>query len=251
MTDGSGEKVPLSRQQQQFTGDSPFAAYRKLVTGDSSLWFFAYYELVTSVLGPIPGLVGLGLRTLLYPTLFQSGGVRPAIGRSTSWRNPSRISLGKKVLVDDYVVVDSRSDGEITLGDYASVGKYSILAAKGGSISLGAGVNVGTHCRIATQSCIAIGESTLIAAYCYIGPGNHMRNPEDGTFISGEMEQKGGVSIGKNVWIGTRSTILDGVTIGDNAVIGAHSLVRDDVPPNTTVVGTPARPLERGSTSQA
>ena len=55
------------------------------------------------------------------------------------------------------------------------------------------------------------------------------------------MENKGGVEIGSNVWIGARVTILDGVKIGDNAIIGAHSLVKENVMPNTTVVGAPAR----------
>ena len=57
------------------------------------------------------------------------------------------------------------------------------------------------------------------------------------------MEDKGGVEIGKNVWIGTKATILDGVRIGDNAIIGAYSLVNKDVPSGNKVVGIPARKI--------
>ena len=103
-------------------------------------------------------------------------------------------------------------------------------------------MNIGSYCRIATQSVVEIGESTLIAAYCYIGPGNHQKEGE-GPLISQKMEIRGGVRIGKNCWIGSGALIMDGVTIGDGAIIGAQSLVREDVAPGQVVVGTPARPL--------
>ena len=84
-------------------------------------------------------------------------------------------------------------------------------------------------------------KSTLIAAYAYIGPGNHQIGDEDTPLISQEMENKGGVEIGEYAWIGTRATILDGVKIGARAIVGAHSLVKDDVPEGAIVVGTPAK----------
>lgn len=49
------------------------------------------------------------------------------------------------------------------------------------------------------------------------------------------------IEIGKNVWIGSNSTILSGVKIGDNAVIAAGAVVTKDVEPNTIVGGVPAR----------
>ena len=58
------------------------------------------------------------------------------------------------------------------------------------------------------------------------------------------MEIKGGVKIGKHVWIGSGALIMDGVTIGDGAIIGAQSLIKEDVPPGATAVGTPARVIK-------
>ena len=49
------------------------------------------------------------------------------------------------------------------------------------------------------------------------------------------------IHIGKNVLIGSNSTILSGVTIGDNAVIGAGSVVTKDIPENMIAVGSPAK----------
>lgn len=51
------------------------------------------------------------------------------------------------------------------------------------------------------------------------------------------------VSIGNNVWIGDRATILGGVAVGDGAIIGAGAVVTRDVPPNAVVAGNPARVL--------
>ena len=49
------------------------------------------------------------------------------------------------------------------------------------------------------------------------------------------------IVLGKRVWIGSNSTILQGVTIGDNAVIGAGSVVTKDIPAGCIAAGVPAR----------
>ena len=48
-------------------------------------------------------------------------------------------------------------------------------------------------------------------------------------------------SIGDNVKIYAGAKVLGKVSIGDNATIGANSVVLQDVPPNATVMGVPAR----------
>ena len=49
------------------------------------------------------------------------------------------------------------------------------------------------------------------------------------------------IVLGKNVWVGSNSTILQGVTIGDNAVVAAGAVVTKDVEANAVVGGVPAR----------
>lgn len=239
----------VTRQQEQFTSDkrSPLELYRELTVGDGSWAELLKYELLSTLLVNLPGLAGFSLRTLLYPSLFKSSGKRPAFGRGVTIRNPGGISLGNKVLIDEGAVLDARINSAINLGDLVSIGRYTTLAAKGAEINLSDGVNIGSYCRIASQSKVQIGASTLVAAYCYIGPGNHKPADEEKPLIAQEMEIKGGVKVGEHVWIGTRTTVLDGVTIGDRAIVGAHSLVTKDVPPDTTVAGVPAKVLERKS----
>ena len=232
----------MTAQQRRFSTGSSFGLYRSLACGDASFAFFVFYEFCVTCIAGLGGALGFGLRALLYRKLFKRCGARPAFGRGVLIRRPKQIRLGQRALVDDYAVLDVRDQGgEITLDDHVSIGRFSTLAAKGGSIHLGSGVNVGSYCRLATQSRLIIGESTLIGAYCYLGPGNHKPGAGEKALIEQEMEIKGGVSIGKNVWLGANVTVLDGVTIGDGAIVGAHSLVLEDIPARSVAVGSPAK----------
>ncbi|MCB8910108.1 acyltransferase [Rhodococcus rhodochrous] len=49
------------------------------------------------------------------------------------------------------------------------------------------------------------------------------------------------VTIGSDVWVGFNASISSGVTVGDSSIVGMGSVVTKDVPPNTIVVGNPAR----------
>jgi serine O-acetyltransferase len=52
-------------------------------------------------------------------------------------------------------------------------------------------------------------------------------------------------TLGNNVIIGAGAKVLGAITVGDNARIGANAVVVQNVPADTTVVGIPARPVER------
>ena len=47
--------------------------------------------------------------------------------------------------------------------------------------------------------------------------------------------------IKKGVTIGANATIVCGITLGENCFVGAGAVVVKDVPPNTVVVGNPAK----------
>lgn len=234
----------MSPQQAKFSSEnqSALALYREFAVGDAGVFEFLGYELAMLLFSGLPGIAGFGLRALAYPSLFRACGKRPAFGRGVVVRRPRDISLGKRVMIDDYAVLDVRGQNAgITLGDFASVGRFSTIAAKGGTISLGNAVNVGSYCRLATQSKLVIGESVLIAAYSYIGSGNHQPGDDKRPMIEREMDIKGGVEIGAHAWIGAHSTILDGVSVGARSIVGAHSLVRESIPPDCIAVGVPAK----------
>jgi virginiamycin A acetyltransferase len=56
---------------------------------------------------------------------------------------------------------------------------------------------------------------------------------------------RGDTTVGNDVWIGTKATIMPGVTIGDGAIIGAHAVVAKDVPPYSVVAGNPGRVVKQ------
>jgi sugar O-acyltransferase (sialic acid O-acetyltransferase NeuD family) len=64
------------------------------------------------------------------------------------------------------------------------------------------------------------------------------------TFAPG-VQCNGNVQVGDHAYIGAGAVIRQGLKIGARAVVGMGAVVTRDVPPGATVVGNPARPLER------
>jgi virginiamycin A acetyltransferase len=62
-----------------------------------------------------------------------------------------------------------------------------------------------------------------------------------GTPDPGAWPNKGGITIGHDVWIGWDATILPGVSVGHGAIVAAKSVVAADVPPYAIVAGNPAK----------
>jgi serine acetyltransferase len=55
----------------------------------------------------------------------------------------------------------------------------------------------------------------------------------------------GGASVGDGVFMALGSIVLPKIHVGDWATVGAGAVVTKPVDPGLTVVGIPARPLER------
>ena len=104
------------------------------------------------------------------------------------------------------------------------------------NIKIGKNVFINACCKFQDQGGIEIGDGALIGHNVTIATLNHDFSPEKRQNITPKP-----VKIGKNVWIGSDSTILSGVEIGDDAIIGAGSIVTKSIPKNTIAVGNPAK----------
>jgi len=86
------------------------------------------------------------------------------------------------------------------------------------------GAVVGRHCIINTGA--TVDHDCVIGDYAHIAPGVH---------LAGEVE------VGEGAFLGIGSVAIVGVKIGAWATIGAGAVVINNIPPDTTAVGVPAK----------
>lgn len=112
--------------------------------------------------------------------------------------------------------------GDVTVGQQTWIGPMTLLDGSGGPVRIG--------------------------AFCSISAGTYVYTHDTVHWaLSGGRlgKRTGSVAISDCVYIGSHCLILPNVTIGTRVVVAANSLVNRDVPDNTIVAGTPARPIGR------
>jgi acetyltransferase-like isoleucine patch superfamily enzyme len=226
---------------------SIFHKYRSLTVGESSLSHFLLYEFITTFFGIIPGASGLVLRKLLYPYLLGKCGKGVIFGWSLTLRQPKRIEVGKKTVIDDTVVLSARGYGNerITVGQGVLLGRGAHVRVRNGTIEIGNRSRIGPFSFVGTTQHIGIGEDVTTGPLCSIGlltkddSDANLANTQRGTI------QKGGVILGNGVALGGNVVILDGVEIGRGSVIGAGSVVTKDIPDESVAFGVPARVVRK------
>jgi serine O-acetyltransferase len=102
------------------------------------------------------------------------------------------------------------------------------------------GAKIGTGFFIDHGMGVVIGETAEIGDYVTLFQGVTLGG-------TGKERGKRHPTLGNHVVVGAGAKILGGITIGDNVKIGANSVVLKNVPPNSTVIGVPARVIKTQS----
>lgn len=112
-----------------------------------------------------------------------------------------------------------------TVSSYAKVGAGSFIGA-------GAVVQVDA----------VIGKAVIVNTQAII---EHDCVLADAVHVSPNAALAGGVTVGECSWVGAGSVVKQLIAIAEDVVVGAGAVVVKDVPAGVTVVGSPARVLER------
>jgi acetyltransferase-like isoleucine patch superfamily enzyme len=81
-----------------------------------------------------------------------------------------------------------------------------------------------------------------------VAGGNHSFESLEIPIMFQPSLDKGGITVGDDVWIGASTTILDGVSVGTGCVVGAGALVKDSLPEYSVAVGVPAKIIRNRKT---
>lgn len=111
-------------------------------------------------------------------------------------------------------------------------------ASKKTGIEIHPAVQIGKRFFIDHGTGVVIGETTVIGDNVTIYQGVTLGG-------TGKDTGKRHPTIGNNVMIGAGAKVLGPLTIGDNSKIASGAVVLNDIPPNSTAVGVPARVVKR------
>ena len=100
------------------------------------------------------------------------------------------------------------------------------------------GAQIGKGLFIDHGSCVVIGETTIIGDNGTIYPGATLGG-------TGKDVGKRHPTLGNNVMVGAGAKILGPFKVGDNSKIASNAVVLEEIPPDSTAVGVPARVVKR------
>ena len=119
-----------------------------------------------------------------------------------------------------YVFLNPRTpESEIAIGDRCQICNHFTVVVEGPGVEIGSDVLIGSHVSIYDSD------------FHEIAPDKRV----------GGCPKMAKVTIGDNVWIGDRVTILKGSRIGKNSVIAAGAVVSGEFPDNVIIGGVPAK----------
>jgi len=181
--------------------------------------------------------VVIGQDTIIMPNTFLQKDT--TIGKNCIIGPGTRIfssHVGDDVEIEFSVVEESRIEDGVDIGPFSHLRKGAHLGPR---------VHVGNFGEIKDSY---LGEGSKVGHFSYVGNAQIGKdvNIGAGTITCNyDGENKHQTVIHDGVFIGSDSMLVAPVEIGENSTTGAGSVVTKDVPPDTIVVGIPARQVRK------
>ena len=209
----------------------------------SALRYF-YEQIFIVLLGWIPTVVGIAIRTVAYRFILQMDGFA-AIENNVRLRFADHLKLGHGSYLDHGTYLHACPQGiEIGAGSIVMHGAvlhvYNFRNLPNSGIRIGRDSLVGEYSVIRGQGGVHIGDRVYTSPFTQIIAVNHVFDDPNQPFVKQGITAEG-IVIEDDVWLGAGSIITDGVRVGKGAVVAAGAVVTQDVPPHTVVGGVPAK----------
>ena len=181
--------------------------------------------------------VQIGQDTMILPNTYLQGA--SVIGKECVLGPGTRIynsQIGDHCEIEFSVVEDSRIEDRVDIGPFSHLRRGAHLADD---------VHVGNFGEIKDSY---LGEGSKVGHFSYLGNAQIGKdvNIGAGTITCNyDGTEKHQTTIKDGVFIGSDSMLVAPIEIGENASTGAGSVVTKDVPPDTVVVGVPARQVRK------
>ncbi len=157
----------------------------------------------------------------------------------------ARIANGIIGIKQSYINLDN--NGKVIFRGPTDLSQgISIYAHDNGVITIGSGLYTNAYCSLFCNNEISIGDDCLIGWNVTImDTDGHPIYDSDHNIINYPTK----ITIGNNVWLGSKATIMKGASIPDGCVVGRGSTVtRKETIPNSVLVGTPAKVIRQNIT---
>src|SRR4051794_16905727 len=142
----------------------------------------------------------------------------------------TRVRLGRRLTLEGRaaagpgVRIAIARGASVVLGDGVELGERARVEAIGGPVRIGAGTRLGERCTLAATAGIEIGEGCVVGDYVlFADAGPSLDDVE--TPVRLQPLRTAPIRVGDGARIGAHAAVLPGAQVDDGAVVGSYAVV--------------------------